>query len=227
MDFHQIYQRRPEDYDRLIRAEDCDGRLGPALAEAAGRPLAGLRVLDVGAGTGRLARLAAAGGARVVLTDRARPMLEVARRDLPGGGFVVADYAALPVRSGWAQLVTAGWALGHQRGWDPGGWRRTLERAVAEMRRAAAPGGRLMILETLGTGFTEPTPPPGLAEVHDFFRDACGLEGQVLRTDYAFADVDEAAEVCGFFFGEATAARVRAEGWSRVPECTGLWAGEA
>ena len=30
---------------------------------------------------------------------------------------------------------------------------------------------------------------------------------------------------CGFFFGEAMVEEVRAHGWSRVPECTGVWVG--
>lgn len=232
MDFHQIYAHHADEYDRLIRAEDCDGSLGPALEAV--RPLAGARVLDVGAGTGRLALLAQAGGATVLATDRAPAMLEVARRRLgvadPTGArwsTAVADYRALPASSGWADLVVAGWALGHQRGWDPEGWRESLRAAVGEMRRCAAPGGHLVVFETLGTGAESPTPPPGLDEVHDFFEHELGFEGQVLRTDYQFASVDEAVEVCGFFFGPEMAARIRDEDWSRVPECTGMWVGAA
>jgi hypothetical protein len=45
----------------------------------------------------------------------------------------------------------------------------------------------------------------------------------VIATDYQFAGVDEAAEICGWFFGEAMAATIRARGWARVPEWTGLF----
>ena len=47
----------------------------------------------------------------------------------------------------------------------------------------------------------------------------------MIRTDYRFDDVDTAAAVTGFFFGDQFAARVRRESWRRVPECTGIWSG--
>jgi hypothetical protein len=92
------------------------------------------------------------------------------------------------------------------------------------MEAALAPGGVLVIIETLGTGETRPAPPtPGLAEYHEWMERERGLRRAVLRTDYAFADVETAASVTGAFFGGEFAARVLREGWARVPECTGLW----
>lgn len=71
----RIYQERAEAYDELISAEDVDGRLTPAVTERV--PLAGMRIADIGAGTGRLARLFAAQAAHMHLIDRAaaRPSL--------------------------------------------------------------------------------------------------------------------------------------------------------
>lgn len=116
--------------------------------------------------------------------------------------------------------------FGHFREWMPAGWRDEVGRALGELRRALRPSGTVVVIETLGTGSAEPGPPtPALAEYHAWLEGAQGLARRaVVRTDYAFRDVDEAARVTGFFFGEAFGDRVRRERWSRVPEHTGVWA---
>jgi hypothetical protein len=92
------------------------------------------------------------------------------------------------------------------------------------MTRALRPGGAAVVIETLGTGATEPAPPnPELAEYYAWLEAEHGFARRALRTDYAFASVEEAAELTGFFFGADFAARVRRDRTSRVPECTGLW----
>jgi hypothetical protein len=71
-----------------------------------------------------------------------------------------------------------------------------------------------------------PAPPSReLAEYYAWLEEEQGFTRDAIRTDYLFASVDEAAAVTGFFFGAGFAERVRAEGWTRVPECTGIWRG--
>ncbi|MEM9490080.1 MAG: class I SAM-dependent methyltransferase, partial [Myxococcota bacterium] len=50
-----------------------------------------------------------------------------------------------------------------------------------------------------------------------------GFERTTLRTDYAFASPEKAAESCRFFFGDDLATLILDNRWSRVPEWTGLW----
>jgi hypothetical protein len=102
-------------------------------------------------------------------------------------------------------------------------WQAHVARALGEMRRALRPRAALVVIETLGTGSETPAPPnPALAEYYAWL-EARGFTRSAIRTDYQFASVDEAASVCGFFFGDAFAQRVRTNGWARVPECTGIW----
>jgi len=54
MDFERIYDRHAREYNQLVNAEDCEGRLLPAIAAIA--PLSGAAVLELGIGTGRIAR---------------------------------------------------------------------------------------------------------------------------------------------------------------------------
>jgi ubiquinone/menaquinone biosynthesis C-methylase UbiE len=226
-DYAAIYRDRPEDYDALVSAEDCEGRLLPAIEGIA--PLAGARVLEVGAGTGRITRQLVARGARVVGFDRAEPMLEVARRHLtasgaPGWELHVADAESLPVGDGEFDLAVAGWVFGHLRSWKADTWRASIGRCLDEMERAIRPGSAIVVIETLGTGAESPAPPsPELADYYAWLEQERGFERTALRTDYQFPDVEAAARTTGLFFGPEFAERVRREGWSRVPECTGIW----
>ena len=213
--FERIYRERADDYDRLVGAEDAEGRLLPAIERAA--PRLG-RVLEVGAGTGRITRQLVARGADVLAVERSLSMLRVARRHLPRTALVAADAAALPVASGWADAAIAGWVFGHQRSWNPDGWRASIGQCLDEMARALAPGGVSVVIETLGTGVETPSPSSGLAEYHAWLEAERGFERMLLRTDYLFASADEAAALCGFFFRDAALVT-----GARVPECTGLW----
>jgi ubiquinone/menaquinone biosynthesis C-methylase UbiE len=225
IDYRRLYREEAAAYDRLVSAEDGDGNLLPALAAVA--ELAGARVLEVGAGTGRLTRLLAPVAGRIVATERSWPMLEVARGRLPEAGgarFCCADANALPVRGGWADLALAGWVFGHFLEWMPHGWRDPIAAALAEMRRALRPGGTLVVLETLGTGASSPAPPtPRLAEYYAWLEAEHGFARDVVRTDFEFPDNAEAVALVRFFFGAELGEAVRRGGGRRVPEFTGLW----
>jgi len=228
MDHEAIYASHAEAYDALVQAEDCDGRLIPAIEAIA--PLSGAAVLEVGVGTGRIARAIVGRVGRLVAIDRAPAMLALARQHLSrvegAAPWEVheADARALPVGSGWADIAIAGWVFGHFREWMPADWEAQVALALGEMRRALRPGGALIVIETLGTGSEVPAAPTAeLDEYVTWLERVQGLERHAIRTDYQFGDVEAAAAITGFFFGDAFARRVRREGWSRIPECTGLW----
>ncbi len=98
-------------------------------------PLAGRRVVDVGAGTGISGRALAERGARVVALD---PSLSMARTLRGVSGSLPATLGraeALPIATGAAELVTCAQA------WH---WVRMPDAAV-ECRRVLGPGGRLAL----------------------------------------------------------------------------------
>jgi len=95
-------------------------------------------VLDLACGTGDLAELACARGARVIAVDFAREMLRGAlRRHIPAV-FLQADGAALPLADGSASALLCGFALRNFV---------SLPDAFAEMARVLAPAGRFAFLE--------------------------------------------------------------------------------
>lgn len=224
-DYHAIYESKAVRYHALVSAEDTDGNLSPALS--ARLPAPGARVVEVGCGTGRLTRMLLDAGMCVTATEGAAAMLDEARDQLGGPSdtlsLAVADARALPFGDDTFDAGVAGWVFGHFTGWMPETWEAEVDRAVGELERVVRPGGDLVILETLGTGTDAAGPPHERLAAYYARLEAAGFAHAVLETDYQFDSPEHAATVCGFFFGDALVARIRARGWARVPEWTGIW----
>ncbi len=110
---------------------DYPPELYAALADLAGRSLAGAVVADVGAGTGIAARQMRDRGAHVVAIEPSAGMLAELVVTSPGVRGVRGDGNALPLRDRCADFVT------YAQAWhwaDP-------RRAVPEYRRTLRPGG--------------------------------------------------------------------------------------
>ncbi|MFJ8336826.1 class I SAM-dependent methyltransferase [Streptomyces sp. NPDC094437] len=101
----------------------------------AGHPLAGARVIDVGAGTGISTALLHARGARVVGVEPGEGMAAEFHRGLPDVPVVRGDGNALPFADGSADFVT------YAQSWH---WTEPA-RAVPEALRVLRPGGSLAL----------------------------------------------------------------------------------
>ncbi len=219
-----VYSTGAEAYDELIVAEDADGTLVRTIDGLV--TIDGSTIVDVGAGTGRFARIFARRARHVHLVDRAPAMLEVARQRLSAIGATnttihEGDARKLPLEDACADLVLAGWVFGHFPHWMPEDWEQEVEAAIGEMKRVARPGAPIVIVETLGTGHETPRE-PSLLDPYFELLERHGFVRRWIRTDYAFLSVARAADVCGKFFGPEMAERIVREGWSRVPECTAV-----
>ncbi|MCT9820769.1 bifunctional demethylmenaquinone methyltransferase/2-methoxy-6-polyprenyl-1,4-benzoquinol methylase UbiE [Microbacterium sp. W1N] len=137
-----MFDEVAEAYDRtntvLSLGNDQLWRIATTRAVA---PKPGQRVLDLAAGTGASSVSLARSGADVVAADFSPGMLAEGRRrhgDLPNLSFVEADATALPFDDDSFDAVTISFGLRNVN--EP-------KKALAEMLRVTAPGGKLVICE--------------------------------------------------------------------------------
>lgn len=122
-------------------------------------PRPGQRILDLAAGTGTSSVSLARSGAQVVAADFSPGMIAEGRRrhgDVANVSFVEADATALPFGDGEFDAVTISFGLRNVN---------DSRKALAEMLRVTAPGGRLVICE-----FSHP-PAPAFAALYRFYND--------------------------------------------------------
>ena len=225
-DHAKIYNENAAEYDRLVAREDYQGNILTAICQI--RPLEGLDVVELGAGTGRLTCLLAPLVGTIAAYDISSHMLEVAAAKLAQAGVQnwrigVADHRDLPVNDRVADLAISGWSIVYTAVSNQKSWRRELGRALGEMKRVLRPGGSIILLETLGTGHETPSPPNELSAYLNFLEDEAGFSSTWIRTDYLFRSLEEARELTTFFFGEGMVDRVIGTAPALLPECTGIW----
>jgi ubiquinone/menaquinone biosynthesis C-methylase UbiE len=227
IDHEEIYKLEAERYDLLVAREDYQGRILPALRKI-GR-LEGCDVAELGAGTGRLTVLIAPLVNSIQAFDNSNHMLEFAARRVDTLGitnatFRVANHRELPIEDGCVDIALSGWSIGYFVSPANSGWRRDVEQTLVEMKRILRPGGTIIILETLGTGWEDPRAPTReLQAYYTYLESGQGFARTWIRTDYRFASLEEAEQTIEFFFGEELSRRVREEKLTVVPECTGIW----
>lgn len=224
-DLKDIYQSAAERYQALVGREDCEGNLLPAILSI--DPLAGKDVLELGAGTARISCLIAPFARHLVATDISHHMLSYGKGRLEALFLAnwhlgLASHRALPLADRTADVIISGWSFCYAA-LDAGeGWHPALEEALSEVGRVLRPGGVLILIESLGTGFELPNQPEVLVDYLAYL-DTHDFESTWVRTDYCFSDKAEAKDLTSFFFGDAHMPMWETQAGVIVPECTGLW----
>jgi SAM-dependent methyltransferase len=194
-----LYRLEPELYDRLARAE----RIHPAVLEWL--PERADRIVEVGAGSGRLTLDLVSRASEIVAIEPAAPMRDLLTQKLAqaehGGRARVVDgfFDALPLPDDWADFVVACSAFTPEAGHGGDG-------GIAEMERVCTPGGCVAIVWPNNVGWLA---------AHGYEYVSFG-DGEMFLE---FESFEEAAELTEIFFPGA-AAEVRRGGGGRVSFAT-------
>jgi ubiquinone/menaquinone biosynthesis C-methylase UbiE len=219
-----IYNIKAQTYQALVSREDYQGNLLPAILAI--DPLQGKEIVELGAGTGRITCQIAPLARRLVASDISFHMLRLAKARLSGLGCnflsCMESHTALPFKDNCADLVIAGWSFCYAAIDAGENWQRDLGQALWEVERILRPHGKLILIESLGTGFESPHRLEVLRNYLDYL-DKDGFASKWIRTDYLFKDLAEARALTSFFFGEDPMPMWEGENGVIVPECTGLW----
>ncbi len=218
-----IYREEAAQYHEMIARQP---NLLPVIEEIV--PIEGLDIVDMGAGTGRLSVVLAPAAKSLVALDAAEAMLSVTAKRLQEGGLdnwsvQVADHRELPLPDNSADLIVSGWSVCYLASSNVPDWERNLELVIGEIKRILRPGGTVILFETMGTGSETPSPPEFLLPYYRKLTEVYGFSHRWIRTDYEFADAEQAERLARFFFGDELGDRVAADKLTRLPECAGVW----
>ena len=224
-DHKEIYTSYADEFERLVSRSDYQQNIVKELNRI--KPLGGVDVVELGAGTGRLTCKLAPMVNSIQAFDASPHMLDVAITKLEKRGWRnwqvgVADNRCLPLDNQAADLAIAGWSICYTVLWHEETWQDELSKALTEMKRVLRPGGAIILLESLGTGYRTPRPPKSLEVYFEFLRQE-GFTSTWIRTDYHFESLDEAEALTRFFFGDDKVERIVNENLVILPEYTGVW----
>ncbi len=224
-DHKLTYQSQAEQYEALVNREDYQGNLLKTIQGII--PLSGLTVVESGTGSGRFSKLFAPLVNSMAAFDLSPAMIKEARQGLrqyktANVHLGCADHRFLPMPDQFADLVISGWSVCYLKTWGAEDWRDQVNQAVSEFKRVCKPDGKIIIVETLGTGETTPNPPEKLVSYLNFLEEI-GFQRFWIRTDYRFQSKAELENLIGFFFGEEMLQAVSKENPQIMPECTGIW----
>ncbi|WP_410769377.1 class I SAM-dependent methyltransferase [Fontibacillus sp. BL9] len=221
-----IYGYISTPYDLLVSKEDYSYNIPATLAEIV--DFSNKDVADLGAGTGRLTTMVASRTQSIVAVDFAADMLKVTASKLDRMGLTnwktcVADLRQIPLQNQSMDIIMAGWSICYVGSSNHEAWEQNLSQVMTEIFRILRPGGTVIILETLGTGNTEPSGPEFLMNYYEALERQYGFKHKAIRTDYEFDSAEQAEQLCRDFFGDELGDKIKEKQLTIVPECTGVW----
>jgi ubiquinone/menaquinone biosynthesis C-methylase UbiE len=191
----------------MTQAIDPDGLIPNAMRRIG--PIAGRRLLDVGAGVGDRTILYAQEAGHVYALEPDANALPILRGRIQSSGAtnvtVVAGGAAkIPLPDGCADVAYATWAYFFGPGSEPG---------LQEVGRVVQSGGDIVIVQNYGRDELSKFWAANEAECESWppWFEAQGFDCQVVDTMWRFPTVDEALEVLEFLWGEPARAYVLKE----------------
>jgi ubiquinone/menaquinone biosynthesis C-methylase UbiE len=129
-DYKNIYFNHADKYEQLVEKEDYEKNLFKTLSEIT--TFKDKRVIEFGAGTGRLTRQIATHCSHIRAFDFAPAMVALAAQKLASDNLKnwevgVADNENIPAESA-CDISIAGWSFGHMTSWEPDSWKSHIQK---------------------------------------------------------------------------------------------------
>lgn len=223
---YEIYEKHSFEYDQLVKREDYQKNLPKTLNTLF--DFTGKTVLEFGTGTGRLTAMYAQKANSLFCFDRSQHMLNKSKINLVDYKdkirFGICDNNDISSIDKKGDLVIEGWSFGHTVSDEPNSSGEKADELISKSLNLLKNGGTCIFIETLGTNVDFPLAPnESLAEFYRRLEQDFGFTPVEIPTDYRFETAEEAAEMCGFFFGNEAGDVIRKKGSSIIREYTGLW----
>lgn len=220
-----IYASQAADYERLI-SKQSSLHLYRQLSSII--DFTGKDIIDLGAGTGRISSILSGVAHTIIALDKSVAMLEVAKTKLEQSrlknwSIAQADHRDLPLPDLCADVIVSGWSISYLTNTGQDNWEDNLNLILAEAKRVLRPNGLIIIVETLGTGCTTPSPPDYLKPYYTMLEQQLGFLHTSFRVDYHFDNIEQALSLSNFFFGHSIAHAIQQNQSRILPECAGMW----
>ena len=222
-----IYRGCSAEYDELVSHEDYTGNLSSFLLD--NFPWDGASVCEAGIGTGRVSKIYLHRAASLTGFDREEHMLNAARTNLSDWHKKIdlksGENTALPLPSDKSKdIFIQGWSFGHTMHEHFDEIEKIWKKMFTAISMSLKSGGSIVMIESLSTNTSEPAPPtPALEKFFSLLTGEYGFSREILTTDYKFESPEEAARICGFFFGNEMGEAIRKNRSRVVPEYTGVF----
>ncbi len=218
---YEIYNHNAIEYDELVMFEDYNQNLSTFIKSI----INGKKILELGAGTGRVTQMYIDHVDQVICCDRASHMLEHAKKNLARYNDKI-FYECIDNRN-INQLdikvdgIIEGWALGHTAIDEYRHLEEFTSNLMSDLQGKLNKNGFMLFIETMGTNTENPKIPDiRLEEFYHLLEEKFGMKRYIIRTDYKFNTIDDARRILSFFFGDQLKQSIQS---NIIKEFTGVW----
>jgi SAM-dependent methyltransferase len=222
----EIYQKYSYEYDELISHEDYNNNLKIWLESNI--DFNQKKVLEYGAGTGRITKLYIDKVNHAYCLDRSSHMLERCKDNLNDFNhkitYTLSDNDQAINGTTLFDIIIEGWSFGHTIIENKNNMKACIKKIISNCESMLDANGSMVFIETLGSNveFAE-APSDNLNLFYSTLENEYGFKRDVIRTDYRFKDVDEAFRIFSFFFGYEMGNKIKNKVEPIVKEFTGIW----